>query len=139
MAFYGNYHAKFRHFCATTQPMRLRYETITLSPHQLADQIAARLNVTLTLSQIDEIVAATSKEKHSEIMKSLTSKDSKAVQVQTPFRLMREDSKTHISDRHIQSGETGRWRTEATAEELALMEEKLGGYITALGYALSSE
>lgn len=56
LSLYLSYHVQFRQFCSTTQPMRLRYETIALSPHLLADQIATRLDVTLTLTQIDHVV-----------------------------------------------------------------------------------
>lgn len=72
-------------------------------------------------------------------MKRLASQDQSVVEIHNPFRVMREDSETHMSDTYIQSGETGRWRTEATADKLALMKEKLGDHIKALGYALSGE
>lgn len=120
----------------TKLALHLRYEAFTQDPPGLVAEVATHMGVVLSTDQIAEIARETSVRQHRKIMEEVAQESHPGVRViPTRNRNLREDPETLINDRHIQSGAAGRWRTELTTDEQAIVAEKLGPFAQELGYS----
>ncbi|MEL6997776.1 MAG: hypothetical protein AAFP68_05890 [Pseudomonadota bacterium] len=100
-------------------------------------QIARRLGLWPGLDEIAEIDAATSVDTHKAVMDKVNSGEMDGLtRRQNTNRVMTEDSRTLINDRHIQSGAKGRWRDELTDAQQNAANERFHDILTRYGYEL---
>lgn len=115
--------------------MVIPYELLVREPAAHIFQIGQRLGVWLTMEDIGRIRRETSVEKHEAIMKQV--QDGKLDSLQKRAnrnRTLVEDTRTLINDRHIQSGASGRWRTELSAEDQARVSDLFAPLVQRFGY-----
>ncbi len=115
--------------------LKITYERLIedLAGHIL--EFASQMQFELQPGEIDDLARSTSPKAHSGVMQQLN--DNTLAQtrtVPTKRRVMREDPKTLINDRHIQSGRIGRWHTELPSDEHHDVNGKLAHWIRLLGY-----
>jgi hypothetical protein len=86
-------------------------------------RIAAHLHHPLSTADIERIDRSSSVDKHRAIMLNVRLGKTAGIRERhNSRRTLREDSETLINDRHIQSGQPGRWRQELTPEQQAKAE-----------------
>ncbi|MEM7090610.1 MAG: hypothetical protein AAF496_13675, partial [Pseudomonadota bacterium] len=111
------------------------YEQLAAAKQSYIFQIGRRLGFWPKFDELAEIDQETSVDRHKAVMEQV--KDGKLDTLQSRqnrHRKLVEDSKTLINDRHIQSGASGRWRTELTEDEQAAANEKFAAIIQRYGY-----
>ncbi|MEM1299839.1 MAG: sulfotransferase domain-containing protein, partial [Pseudomonadota bacterium] len=96
-----------------TGALVLPYELLAAHTPSAIFQIARHLGLWPGLDRVAEIAEATSIDKHRGVMEEVKagSRDH-LIQRQNRKRVLIEDGETLINDRHIQSGRSGRWKTE---------------------------
>ena len=115
----------------------IRYERLVADVGQHITGIAGALGLTTDPAEVDRIRQSTSPEAHVQVMRKLHNRGAEdTTRIQTLFREMREDPETLINDRHLQSGRSGRWRTELDADAQTIVAERLHPWIKAYGYDL---
>lgn len=130
--------ASFSAFEATAldiDPMIIPYELLIADRPGHIFQIARRLGFWPRLESIARIDEATSVDRHRSIMQKVqTGAMEGLTRRRNTNRILAEDPKTLINDRHIQSGATGRWRTELSEAERNAANERFSGLIRRFGY-----
>jgi len=128
----------FQIFAATVRdldPMVIPYEYLTADPEGHIFQIARRLGFWPGRAQIADIVDATSAERHRQVMEQVQSGAIDGLaRRQNRNRVLVEDPKTLINDRHIQSGRAGRWRSDLTEDQQRVANERFADIVTRYGY-----
>ena len=130
-SYYGAFEAVVRALGAMVIP----YEMLVASPTAHCFQIARHLGLWPTFEQVDEVVATTSMDRHRKVMEDVRNGDvAQLVERQNRNRTLREDQQTLINDRHIQSGASGRWRSELTDGQQEAAAEKFASIIERYGF-----
>ena len=115
----------------------IRYERLVTNVPAHIRRIAGALGLEADQEEVERIRMATSPEAHSKIMHEVRDTGrADTRQIKTLFREMREDPDTLINDRHLQSGRSGRWKTELTPEAQKIATARLRPWIDAYAYDL---
>ena len=115
----------------------IRYERLVANVDQHVLGIANTLGYEAQPSEIASIREATTPDAHAKIMRKLQKGTvDETRHIRTLYRDMREDKETLINDRHLQSGQHGRWKTELSPEDAQIVNERLGRWIEGYGYDL---
>ncbi|MDH3688749.1 MAG: sulfotransferase domain-containing protein [Gammaproteobacteria bacterium] len=117
--------------------MFIPYEYLYSSPRPIVLEIGQRLGYLLKLSDVERIIDDTAAQNWEPIIQKLNHSKSVGgtLTVDTGIRVIRYDEQTMINDRHIQSGELGRWRSELTKAQQVKANEAFAYVIGGLGYA----
>jgi len=133
MRHYVQFH---RQTLAATGGMAIRYEDLVVDTPAYVQRIAGALGGELEAGRVAEICAATSQSAHAKIAQAVAEGKGEGIKtIRNSRRTLREDSNTHLVDRHIQSGQSGRWRQELSDEDQVRLREGLADEVRALGYA----
>ena len=115
----------------------IRYERLVANVPAHIRRIAETLGLVIDQAEVERIHAATSQDAHARVMRKLQDRGAEGTtRIQTLYREMQEDPETLINDRHLQSGRSGRWKTELDTDAQALVTERLRPWIDAYGYDL---
>ena len=114
--------------------MFIPYPHLMAAPETLIFQVAQKAGVFLGLEEVARIRKATSIENHTKIMKQVGSEQVPVQVRRNPKRTMRESTVHFINDRHIQSGRSGRWMRELTAEEQGIATRHFKPLLLELGF-----
>ncbi len=126
--------AKLAHASAKT--VKIRYEELVIDLARHIELLAKRLHFELQQDEVEDLIHRTSAATHMDYVEQLQQNTLPGARtIQTKRRAMREDPKTLLNDRHIQSGQTGRWRTELTASAQTVANAELDRWIRMFGYA----
>ena len=116
--------------------LKITYERLIEDLAGHIHQFASHLRFTLQPGEVDDLIRSTSPKAHSGVMQQLNDNTLEQTRtIQTKRRMMREDPKTLINDRHIQSGRIGRWHTELPGETHDDVNAELAHWIRLFGYA----
>ena len=130
-SYYGAFEAVVRALGAMVIP----YELLVTSQRAYCFQIARHLGLWPTFAQVDQVVAETSIDQHRKVMHDVQNGQvPELVERQNRNRVLREDQKTLINDRHIQSGASGRWRSELTDDQQKAATKEFASIIERYGY-----
>lgn len=111
----------------------IAYSDVVSAPDRVIAQIADKIGHPLEPAEAARIRAATSIERHRDIMRAV-SKGGADVQIRRNPRRMLKESRTHfINDRHIQSGAEGRWRRELSAAQQEIARQRFAPLLAELG------
>ena len=115
--------------------MVIPYEFLTADKPGHIFQMAQRLGFWLGHEAVARIDVATSMERHKGVMEKVQSgaMDGLARRKNTN-RILVEDPRTLINDRHIQSGAAGRWRSELSESDQNAANEQFGPLLKKYGY-----
>lgn len=130
----ANYHGQMRFFRARTNPLMVRYEHLVANKSAFVDQIALHMGFNLQPAQIRQIDVDTSFEKMRDIVQTVADGKGRIRSIGGRNRVVRENPDTFITDRHIQSGKSGRWLEETTAQDQAHLNEILTPIAVSMGY-----
>ena len=131
------YFSMFEEAGADTGWPLLRYEELVENPGQFVALIAAALTREPGEEAIDAILELASSERHRAIMQQVRNGQSPDItRRRNTYRTLSEDPGTLINDRHIQSGEFGRWRKELPPAGQQFLNQAFHGLIAAYGYEL---
>ncbi len=102
-------------------------------------QMATRLGVLLKLSDVKAIAEETSAKQHKKIMQHVVGGESpeeagSIATAHTRSRSIRYDEQHLITDRHIQSGKTGRWRDELDPVQQQEVQRRFAQLVDVLGF-----
>lgn len=115
--------------------MVIPYELLIADKPGHIFQMAARLGFWLGLDVVERIDAATSIERHKGVMEKVQSGEMEGLaRRKNTHRVLVEDPRTLINDRHIQSGATGRWRLELSESDQNAANEQFGPLLRKYGY-----
>lgn len=115
--------------------IEIRYDALTTDTQAHIQLLAKALHFRLPPGETEALLQETSTDRHRGVMVQLTKGALPGMQsIQTKRRTMTEDPKTLINDRHIQSGKTGRWHNELTAEQQTKVQTALAHWISTFGY-----
>lgn len=114
--------------------MLVPYEHLKNHAPAIIFQLANRLGFLVSASQIDEIVEATSLERHREIVDSMANAQANLQTVNQGTREIRIDQEHLLTDRHIQSGAIGRWKSELNSTQQDQCCERFEPIVDALGF-----
>lgn len=115
--------------------IEIRYDALTTLPEQHITQLGDALGFQLTTDEIAKLRSQTSVDAHASVMNQLRKGALPTARtLNTKKRLLHEDPKTLVNDRHIQSGKNGRWRTELRETQQAEVNASLARWISAFGY-----
>lgn len=115
--------------------MVIPYELLVADRPGHIFQIARRLGLWPRLDAVQRIDEATSVDRHRAIMEKVKSGEMDGLaHRQNTNRVLVEDPRTLINDRHIQSGATGRWRQELSEADRNAANERFAGLIQRYGY-----
>ena len=132
--------ASFGVFNATADQanfMILPYERLMADKPGHIFQIAQRLGFWLGQDEVERIVEATSVERHKAVMEQVRSGEMDGLaRRKNTNRILVEDPKTLINDRHIQSGVPGRWRLELSETDQVAMNKRFSELLKRFGYRL---
>jgi hypothetical protein len=130
--------ASFRIFDAMAHEadlMILPYERLVADKAGHIFQIARKLGFWLGLDQVDRIDEATSVDRHKAVMEKVQSGELDGLsRRQNTNRVLVEDPKTLINDRHIQSGASGRWKEELSERDQNAANDRFGELLKRYGY-----
>ena len=125
----------FERFVSEIDPLIIPYELLVSSPKAHIFQIARHLGFWPGQQLVAEIERETSIEKHSQIMKQVQDRQlPKLITRENYRRTLFEDPHTMISDRHIQSGQSGRWKSELSPDDQARLTERFLPLLELYGY-----
>jgi hypothetical protein len=131
----GNFNA-LDNMCAAAPVLRIPYELLVAEKRAHIFQIAQRIGLWPRLDQVARIDAATSVDRHKKVMEQVNTGEIEGLTRRANTnRVLVEDPATLINDRHIQSGVSGRWRSELTEAQQADATERLKPLLTRFGYA----
>ena len=123
-------YAHFSWMRAETAWPLVDYRDMKTGKQQQIRRIASHLGIQVSNDRVHEIDEATSVERHREIMNRVRDgKVARIIEHHNKRRVLREDADSLINDRHIQSGELGRWRLELTPEQQVKASEIFADYI----------
>lgn len=129
----------FIHFESTVEALDLMvipYELLVQNPGAHIFQIGRRLGIWLGMEEIERIRQETSADKHAAIMKKVQAGALENLQSRANTnRVLIEDPRSLINDRHIQSGAAGRWRTELSETDQRRVNDVFAPLIQRYGYA----
>jgi hypothetical protein len=118
--------------------MIIPYDHIATHAESLIFQMATRVGILLPLTEARDIAEATSADNHRRVMQDVNSGAStNLARIDTatvPPRTMRFDSRHLITDRHLQSGKSGRWRDELTPADSRLVDASFTRLVQLLGF-----
>ena len=115
--------------------MIIPYELLVRDPQGHIFQIARRLGLWPGLDLVDQIAERTSARHHRAVMEKVQQGQIDGLTYrQNTHRVLAEDPRTLINDRHIQSGRAGRWRTELDDAQQSHANARLAEIIKRLGY-----
>lgn len=114
--------------------MLVPYEHLKLHMPAIIFQIATRLGFVVSARQITAIIEATSLERHREIMESMSNTQANVATVNQGTREIRIDQEHLLTDRHIQSGAIGRWKSELNPTQQSRCCERFEPIVEALGF-----
>ncbi|MGH8246736.1 MAG: sulfotransferase domain-containing protein [Gammaproteobacteria bacterium] len=114
--------------------MFIPYTHVMASPDAVIFQVAQKAGVFLSLDEVVQIRKATSIESHTKIMKAVGAGKVDVQIRRNPKRTMKESSVHFINDRHIQSGRSGRWRRELSAEQQEAVTRHYKPLLVELGF-----
>ena len=130
--------ASFRIFDAMAHEedlMVLPYERLVADKPGHIFQIAHRLGFWLGQDQVDRIDAETSVDRHKAVMEKVQAGETEGLaRRNNTNRVLVEDPKTLINDRHIQSGASGRWRRELSDADQTAANECFADLLKRYGY-----
>ena len=127
---------EFEGMVAALDALVIPYELLIAAPGAHCFQIARHLGLWPTFDQIDAVVEETSIDRHRKTMQDVQAGQvAQMTERQNRRRVLREDRKTLINDRHIQSGVSGRWRDELDVEQQAQANEAFKPILERYGYA----
>lgn len=116
--------------------MKIAYEDLVRDLPAYVSKIAANLRFELSPNEVDNLIRLTSLAAHQKTVDQLQEDlFSGARTLKTKRRIMREDPKTLLNDRHIQSGQHGRWRCELTKADQESVNAGLERWIRLFDYA----
>lgn len=128
----------FQIFQATARQadvMAIPYEMLAGNPEAHIFQIGRRLGFWPGVAQVAQIAAETSMDRHRAVMEKVQSGNMDGLsRRQNTHRVLVEDPKTLINDRHIQSGQSGRWREEMDAATQAAATERFQPILKRFGF-----
>lgn len=129
----------FVHFESTIEALDLMvipYEFLVRDPGAHIFQIGRRMGLWLGMEEVARIQKETSLKKHEAIMKQVQAGTLDSLQKRpNKNRMLVEDTKSLINDRHIQSGASGRWRSELSEADQAELNEKFAPLLQRFGYS----
>jgi hypothetical protein len=118
--------------------MLIPYAHINHHAEALVFQMALRIGQYLTPAMISDIVDQTSMTRHKRKMEQVLDNDRRSeVDVGRIFsgrRNVQYDTESLITDRHIQSGKSGRWKDELDREQQAHLNRVFAEIIYQLGF-----
>lgn len=115
--------------------MVLPYEMLVADKPGHIFQIAKRLGFWLGHDQVARIDEATSVDRHKAVMEKVQAGEMDGLaRRNNTNRVLVEDPKTLINDRHIQSGATGRWRQELTDADQKAASQRFADLLKRFGY-----
>ena len=118
-----------------TGALVLPYELLASYTPAAIFQIARHLGLWPGLDRVAEIAEATSIDKHRTIMEEVQAGTREKLQRRANrLRVLVEDKVTLINDRHIQSGISGRWKTELTDEQQQIVNARFKPILQKYGY-----
>ncbi|MEM7188133.1 MAG: sulfotransferase domain-containing protein [Pseudomonadota bacterium] len=130
------YFAAFAEMLDVLDLMVVPYELLVSDKRAMIFQIARRLGVWLPLDQIDAIDDETSLDRHRSVMEKVRAREvDEVVERRNRSRILVEDKRTLINDRHIQSGAQGRWRTELDDAQREVLCTRLKPILEQYGYS----
>lgn len=131
----------FMDSCARdTGALVMPYELLATYPQAAIFQIARHLGLWPGLDRVEAIAEATSIDKHRAVMEQVQAGERENLtQRRNRKRMLVEDKETLITDRHIQSGEAGRWRTELTEEQQKATSERFAAILRRYGYPATGD
>ncbi len=110
---------------AETGWLLIRYETLVTHPVQVVSRMASELGLERGIEAISSALEASSLDRHRAVMQAVADGRQLSIrQRKNRYRILHEDAETLITDRHIQSGAIGRWRTELGPEECRYLEQR---------------
>lgn len=116
--------------------MIIPYELLAKDPASHIFQIGRQLGFWLSLSDVERIAQETSVQEHTQIMQKVQDGTLENLQHRkNKNRVLAEDPKTLINDRHIQSGASGRWRSELDEAQQAQVNEVFQPLLQKFGYS----
>ncbi len=125
----------FEMVCQDTDFMVIPYESLISDRRGYILQIAQRLHLQPRLDEVADVDEETSVANHRNIMEQVRSgKRKRLMHRQNRNRVLVEDRDTLINDRHIQSGQAGRWRNELDDQHKAAITRLLAPLIERYGY-----
>ena len=104
------------------------YATLLDAPQVYVFQMARSFGISLSSAEVEAVVAACSFEKNKEAVARLKAGQGNFKERDTGTRRMRSDPETLLTDRHIQSGQPGRWREELTDDQQRVIETSFKAY-----------
>ena len=108
----------FSRMAAATAWPTIAYSELVSDKAGQIRRIAAYLRHPLSTGDVEHIDRKSSVEKHRAIMEKVRLGQTADIRERhNSRRILREDSETLINDRHIQSGQTGRWQQELTPRQ----------------------
>jgi hypothetical protein len=113
------------------------YPHISEHPEALIFQMATRLGILLKPAELQAIARETSADQHRRVMagvQAATDTDAGMAVAQLERRSIRYDEQRLITDRHIQSGRSGRWRDELDPLEQLQVNERFAPLVQVLGF-----
>ncbi|MEM7211724.1 MAG: sulfotransferase domain-containing protein [Pseudomonadota bacterium] len=119
----------------TQRCLEVRYTDLVSDLTVQIEMLAQALSVTLRTEETEALIERTSAAAHRKVMFALAEGTMPGMsEVPTRNRMLREDPKTLLNDRHIQSGKNGRWRTELSAEAQSRVQVELANWVKRFGY-----
>lgn len=116
--------------------LALPYELLIPGKKLAIYSIGQLLGIRPSLRKIGLICEDTSIENHRSVMKRVQKGSLKTiVRRNNTNRILAEDKVTLINDRHIQSGEAGRWRNELPIAQQTLITDRFAQVLDHFGYA----
>lgn len=112
--------------------MLIPYPHIGQHAEALIFQMALKTGQFITTAQAATIAAATSIGRHQDKMQDVNTAGN-AASVFSGQRHVRYDSDSLITDRHIQSGKTGRWKDELDQDQQAAVNQAFAAIVSQLG------
>lgn len=115
--------------------MILPYEMLVADKPGHIFQIAQRLGFWLGHDQVARIDQATSIDQHKAVMEKVQAGEMDGLaRRNNTHRVLVEDTKTLINDRHIQSGASGRWREELSEADQQAASQRFADLLKRYGY-----
>lgn len=120
---------------AETGWLLIRYENLVTNPVQVVSRIASELGLEGSIEAISSALEASSLDRHRAVMQAVADGRQPSIrQRKNRYRTLHEDAETLITDRHIQSGAIGRWRTELGPDECRYLDQCFAPLLGRYGY-----
>lgn len=107
--------------------MFIPYYSAKEHPKAVIHQLALHMGFIVGQEEVDAIAEATSPEAHKAVMNEVAAHSEATIE--TGLRTIRFDPETLINDRHVQSGQTGRWRTELSEADATWLDGVFSEFI----------